>query len=134
MEEREERKRCSDLCSSARWYGHQSGWVVWTAEVILSHQRKKPAVCLGPPSINQEPCKAAGKSNALCFIFQPESTGVGNRDCFFGEQASPAVCLQEAGRTPVPAIRPSDPAGELRPQTSQVLGGTPSWGTYCSSK
>lgn len=71
--------------------------VVWGAEIILSHQRKKTAVCLGPPPINQEPYKAAGKSNALYFIFQPESTGVGNRDCFFGEQASSAVCRKLAG-------------------------------------
>lgn len=74
-------------------------------EVMLRHQRKKPAVSLGPPPTNQELCNAAGESNALCFIFQPESSGVGNRGCFFGEQSRPAACRKLEGHLrlqPVP--------------------------------
>lgn len=74
-------------------------------EVLLRHQRKKPAVGLGPPPTNQELCNAAGESNALCFIFQPESSGAGNRGCFFGEQSRPAVCRNLEGHLrpqPVP--------------------------------
>lgn len=107
MEEREEGRHCRisapQLCvreTSPGRGGRVRAGVAWTAEVMPSHQRKKSAVCLGRPPINQEMFNAAGKSSALCFIFQPASTWVGNRGCLFGGQARPAVCRKLAGHLP----------------------------------
>lgn len=110
----------------------ETSWVgvAWRAEVILSYQRKKLALCLRPPLINQEPCKTAGKSKALCFIFQP---GVGDRGCFSGEQASSTVCRKLAGHLFQPSV-PLTQQGSWshRPGKSLARPGhppTPGWGT-----
>lgn len=119
-EEREEGRQFRDFCSSAWGDGDQlrgGGLESWGHSEL---PEEKVGTLSTPSSYKSRALQDCWKIEGSVFHFP--TWGRWQRLLLW--RTGKLYCLQEAGGTPVSAISPSDPAGELEPQTRQVLGQT----------